>query len=163
MNPKFDLLGDPIPENHGKAGANGHIATAENVNKVMLLLAARVDKKQIAVELGITVPTLTKHYFHSGAKAVKDARRRALSDLRARNMLLLDRAASKGNVAAIKELNALLLAEIISDKARDAAEVPEEEATKQSEKVVHRGKKEQQAAAAEDAISQNDLLNPRMH
>lgn len=80
VNLRFDLLDDPIPDNFGKPGASGHLATAENVNKVRLLLIAGKEKKAIAAQLGITVPTLTKHHFRSGAIGVNDERQRALAD-----------------------------------------------------------------------------------
>ncbi|MEO0485282.1 MAG: hypothetical protein AAF092_05165 [Pseudomonadota bacterium] len=163
MNPKFDLLGDPIPDNHGKAGANGHIATAENCNKVRLLLVAGVDQKQIAEELGVSVPTLTKHYFKSGSKAIKAARRRAVADERAKNILRLDAAAQKGNVSAIKELNSILADEAIRQRAADVQDGTEDSKPKKPEAPAPRGKKEKQVAAAEDAIATNDLLNPRVH
>lgn len=162
MNPKFDLLGDPIPDNYGKAGANGHIATAENINKVRLLLIAGMDKKDIAAELGISQPTLTKHYFQSGCKAVKDARRRALADERAKNLLRLDKAAEKGNVTAIKELNAVLSAEAMKDRARDAAGDGDQPAPRKAS-TGPTGKKDQQIAQAQQALLDDDMLNPKVH
>ncbi|WP_157946809.1 hypothetical protein [Thalassobius sp. I31.1] len=161
MNPKFDLLGHPIPENHGKAGANGHIVTPENVNKVRLLLIAGRQKKDIAADLGISIPTLTKHYFLSGAKEVKEARQRALADERAKNLLRLDEAASKGNVTAIRELNSILAAEAIKDRAREFNGVTEEKSA--PARPAPRGKKEQQIDAAKRVLETDDLLDPRVH
>jgi len=59
----FDLLGDPIPDTRGKAGPTGHIATHENINKIMMLVLYGWRKPEIAAELRITIPTLNKHYF----------------------------------------------------------------------------------------------------
>lgn len=164
MTPKFDLLGDPVPENHGKAGANGHIPTSRNVNKVRLLLISGMDKKRIAEELGVSVPTLTKHYFASGAKEVKDARKKALVDARAKNLLRLDEAASKGNVTAIKEQNAILLAEAIKDRHSEVAGDDEDAGAKPRKAApAPRGKKEQQSEAAKDVLRENSLFDPRVH
>jgi hypothetical protein len=121
---EFDLLGDPIPENFGKAGANGHVATSENINKVRVLVLSRWTSAEIAEELGITVPTLNKHYFRN--RSIKKARIAVISEVRGRVMLLLEKQASAGNVAAIKEMAKmvekaaleLLAAEIVSKKPK---------------------------------------------
>lgn len=113
MGRKFDLLGDPIPENKGNPGANGHIATSENVNKVRLLVVSRWTSQQIAEELGISVPTLNKHYFKNAS--IKRARQTALSEVKGRLMLQLDAEASSGNVTAQKELLKILDKEMMND------------------------------------------------
>ncbi len=160
MAGNFDLLGDPIPENHGKAGANGHIPTAENVKKVRLLLVAGMEVSRIAEQLGISMPTLRKHYFSSGVKRdVRAARRRAIADEKAKALLRLDKAAEKGNVTAIKEMNAILQAERIKDLSRDAAGDDEQPAEK-PEAPAPRNKKDQRVDAAVAAIDGDDLLNP---
>lgn len=102
MTREFDLLGDPIPDGRGQPGRTGHIATAENVNKVRVLVLAGWGVKEIAEELGIRAPTLRKHYFPN--RSIKDASRRVLLEQRARTMLQLDEAAAKGNVGAQKEI-----------------------------------------------------------
>ncbi|WP_136441623.1 hypothetical protein [Pacificoceanicola onchidii] len=156
MTQKFDLLGDPIPDNHGKPGANGHIATAENVSKVRGLLASGKDKRDIALELGITLPTLTKHYFQSGKLSVKNARRKARADLRAKLMLKLDEQVGKGNVSAMRTMKQILDEEDVRDAAQEAATAPT--ATKPA--ALPKGKKEALTAAAEQAIDADPLLNP---
>lgn len=127
MAREFDLLGDPIPANFGKAGANGHVATAENVNKVRVLVLSKWTSAEIAEELGITVPTLNKHYFKN--RSIKKARSTVIGEVRGRVMILLEKQAASGNVAAIKELgkmveNAsleLLAAEVIEKKPKGTA------------------------------------------
>lgn len=162
MSRKFDLLGDPIPDNHGEVGANGHIATAEKVNKVRLLLVSGMTQKEIAAQLGITIPTLRKHYFHSGQKKIAAARRQAVADERAKNLLRLDKAAGDGNVAAIKEMKSILADEAMKDRARDAAGDGEHAPAKESKPAATpRGKKEKQVDAAQNAIQQDSLLDPR--
>lgn len=98
----FDLLGDPIPEGRGEPGRTGHIATAENVSRVRVLLLAGLSKGRIADELGVSLPTLNKHYFAGGRISLRQVREMALAEARARNLLQLERAAATGNVSAIK-------------------------------------------------------------
>lgn len=108
MYPKFDLLGDPIPDSRGKAGRTGHIATAENTSKIRTLLVAGMKLEQIAREMGITVPTIRKHYFANGRLKAKDAREWALAEARAKNLLQLQAEADRGNVSAIKAMDKVL-------------------------------------------------------
>lgn len=104
MAVEFDLLGDPVPENKGKPGANGHVATAANAKKIRLLLVSGFTFEGIAKEMGISVPTLRKHYFQNGRVKYREARARAIAQERGRNLLLLDAEAEKGNVSALKEM-----------------------------------------------------------
>ncbi|MEP4195971.1 MAG: hypothetical protein ABJL99_10090 [Aliishimia sp.] len=151
-------MGDPIPDNHGKAGANGHIATSESVNKVRMLLVAGYDKKDIAAQLGISIPTLSKHYFSRGLKQIERARSSALAAAKAKNILRLDQAAGKGNVAAIKALNDIYQAELISILAAEIAGGRVGEDPKP--KAAPRGKKDQQVDAAKATLKNNPLLDP---
>lgn len=106
MARKFDLLGDPIPDNHGKVGRNGHIATNENINKVRLLTLANWTASQIAEELGISVPTLNAHYFRN--TSIKRARQHVVSEVRGRLLLQLEAQAAKGSVSALKEMGRIV-------------------------------------------------------
>jgi hypothetical protein len=106
MDPKFDLLGDPIPEGRGKAGRTGHIPTAENARKIRTLLVAGMKPERIAQQMGISVPTLRKHYFQNGKVNAKLARQFAIAEMRARKLLRLDEQADKGNVSAIRTMSA---------------------------------------------------------
>lgn len=108
MDRKFDLLGDPIPEGRGEPGRTGHIPTAENARKIRALLVAGLKNQQIARELGISVPTLRKHYFQSGKINARLAREMAVAEMRARNILRLDAQADKGSVSAMRALEPLL-------------------------------------------------------
>ncbi len=60
---EYDLLGDPIPPHFGKRGRPPHVPTAENRQKMRLLLAFDLSNQRIARALGITGKTLSKHYF----------------------------------------------------------------------------------------------------
>ena len=117
MEREFDLLGDPIPENKGKPGANGHVATSKNTNKVRMLVLSRWTSAQIAEELGITVPTLNKHYFKN--RSIKHARKTVLNEVKGRVLLQLDKEASDGNVSAQKELFKILEREQLAELSKD--------------------------------------------
>jgi len=94
----FDLLGDPIPPNHGRRGRPQHVPSRENSNKVMLLLAQGWTNERISGALGITVPTLKRHYF-----SVLKARDVARDRVEAIGLLSLWNMGREGNVAAMKE------------------------------------------------------------
>lgn len=98
FEPAFDLLGDPIPENFGKRGRPPHIPTEQNRNKIMLLLAQGWTDARIAAAMGITVPTLKKHYF--SVLKVRDAARDRVESI---GLLTLWNLGREGNVAAMKE------------------------------------------------------------
>lgn len=98
MDVIFDLFGDTIPEGWGKAGRPEHSPTDENRNKVNMLLVMGWSNKRISKTLGITAPTLRKHYF-SELKFRDDAR----DKIDARHAMLLWQQCEAGNVAALKE------------------------------------------------------------
>lgn len=98
-----DLLGDPIPEGHGKRGRPPHIPTDRNRNKVRLLLAFGWRPPRIAAALRITGDTLRKHYFVELRQA--DEAKHALE---AEHLSLVYEAAKGGNVGAMKELGRML-------------------------------------------------------
>ncbi len=107
-NVKFDLFGHPIPENHGQVGRNEHAPDAETANKIRVLLCAGMNLKTISVEVGLSVPTMRKHYFQNGRINKTVARKIALAEQRAKVLLRLDEAADAGNVSAMKtQLNVL--------------------------------------------------------
>lgn len=95
----IDLFGEPIPANRLKRGRPAHVWTVENSNKINLLFATGHDIKQAAAALGISQPTLRKHYFF-------EVERFDAAQLRLKAKLLAGLAAeaNAGNVAASKEL-----------------------------------------------------------
>lgn len=95
----LDLLGDPIPEGFGKRGRPPHVPTDENRRKVMLLAAFDKNEAQIAAALGISEPTLKKHYF-------RELRSRLEARLRLEGKLLsaMAREVDAGNVSAMDKL-----------------------------------------------------------
>lgn len=98
FEPAFDLLGDPIPAGFGKRGRPPHIPTQQNRNKIILLLAQGWVNARIASALGITEPTLRKHYFRE--LRLRDAARDRVEAI---GLLTLWDQARSGNTAAMKE------------------------------------------------------------
>lgn len=142
--PEFDLLGDPIPPNWGKRGRPPHVPTRENASKVMLLLAQGWTDVRIAGALGITVPTLRKHYFRQ-LKARDVARDRA----EAIGLLTLWNMGREGNVAAMKEYF----------RRHDASlgDIFDDDVERERKKV---GKKEQDRIEAENPPDEWDAVLP---
>lgn len=103
MPENFDLLGDPIPEGFGKRGRPPHLPTQKNRNKVMLLQALDWSAERIAKALGITTPTLRKHYFRE-LRARAEARQRVEGALLARLWEKVD----AGDVGAMKAFRQVL-------------------------------------------------------
>lgn len=100
MAENLDLLGDPIPENFGGRGRPPHIPTTTNRNKVMVLLAMDWDEVRIAKAIGITKPTLKKHYFRE-LKVREEARAR----LEAQLLVGMAAKALTGDVPAFREID----------------------------------------------------------
>lgn len=80
-------------------GRPEHVWTLENSHKINLLFAVGYDVKDAARAVGITAPTLRKHYFSEVAR-----RREARLRLTARQLALLAKQAEDGKVAAVKEI-----------------------------------------------------------
>jgi hypothetical protein len=94
-----DLLGDPIPEGLGKRGRPPHRPSDENRRKVMVLAAFDKNEAQIAASLGISEPTLKKHYFRE-LRSRLEARQRLEGKLLSALMKQVD----AGNVSAIDKV-----------------------------------------------------------
>jgi hypothetical protein len=60
----LDLFGDPILPPRGR-GRPGHTPTIENYRKIKAFLKRGWSQKRIAAAIGITIPTLTAHYFRA--------------------------------------------------------------------------------------------------
>lgn len=158
MSENFDLLGDPIPEGHGKRGRPTHIATTKNRNKVMMLLALGWSTSRIAHALGITPPTLRKNYFRE-LKVRDEARDRLDGNLAD----MLWESAKGGNVAAMKEFRKMVERNDQMNAASSFADKPSTDAKPKAPKL---GKKEQAAidavSAGEDSEWGDDLRIPGM-
>ena len=122
----FDLLGNPVPPNKGLRGRNEHVPTAEKLELAIALYAERHSDKDVAAALGISEPTLRKHYFRH--VRLKDARRNAAMLIKGRAVAKLHQLAfEEGKLGAVEKVlkridksDQLALVERI--KARPAAE-----------------------------------------
>lgn len=141
MTQDFDLFGNPMPSGDPKRGRPEHVPTEENIIFVMVLLAAGHSNKEVAETMGLTVPTLRKHYFH----------------LLKKRDLMLDRIQTKLRVSQIKQglagnasaLNAALTT-LDKVKAEGAGNKVKHRADKPSTttKAPKLGKKEERQLAA---------------
>jgi len=135
-----DLFGLPILQERGK-GRPPHVWTAENSNKVNLLLACNVKPVEIARVLGITKPTFYKHYFNEISRAGL-----APLMLKAKQLARLNAQAEAGNVAAEKALAAMVHAERLAQQAQTlGAPAPK----RNEPRPAKLGKKEEAKAAAQ--------------
>ncbi len=101
--PRLDLFGDPVPDNWGGRGRPSHIATLENRNRVVMLLALGWNNERIAAALDITAPTLRKSYKRE--LKFRDEQRDRLNAALA---MRLWQGVQEGNVSAIREFQAFL-------------------------------------------------------
>ena len=148
---EVDLFGDPVIIREAKRGRPEHVRTDRNAQKVALLFALGHEVKDVAAALGITQPTLRKHYFSEVQQ--RDAMR---LKLKAEVMVGLFDQAKAGNVGAMKKLleqveKGDLLALNNAVKNRKTSEAP-----KQRPAPV--GKKQEMQLAAEGVTG---LYEPR--
>jgi len=139
---QVDLWGNPWFESQRKRGRPSHVRTVENANKINLLFALGGELQHAAAALGITMPTLRKHY----KQELKDYFS-AKTKLKGALLMLLWQEGEKGNVAAIKEMAKMLDLKEMRDLAKAVSARPQAEKT---EKPVRQGKKELQLEAAAD-------------
>lgn len=98
MPESFDLFGDRIPDNWGRRGRPQHIVTAENINKVTMLVALGWGNERIASAMDVTLPTFRKHYF----SLVKRQRSIARDRLDAAYAMHLWKQVQEGNAGAMR-------------------------------------------------------------
>ena len=138
----FDLFGEPLPRNHGEPGRNEHVATAEKVSRVRALVLANWTMREIAEEIGVSTPTLRKHYFST--RAIKAARAIAIREVEGQVLVQLMRAAEGGNVSAMKELRKVVeakrLADLPAEMGRKAEAAPAEGKKKRLKREANRPK-----------------------
>lgn len=94
----FDLFGDPVPENWGKRGRPAHIPTAENINKVIMLVALGWSNERIQNSIGVVKMTFRKHYLD----LVKHQRSIARDRLDAAYAMHLWKQVQDGNAGAMR-------------------------------------------------------------
>ncbi|MEO3386022.1 hypothetical protein [Mesorhizobium sp. CAU 1741] len=64
MADDFDLFGNPYETAARERGRPEHKPTEESTINIMVLLASGMTNKEVAATVGISVPTLRKHYLH---------------------------------------------------------------------------------------------------
>jgi len=64
MDQDFDLFGNPYDAGPRPAGRPEHKPTEESIINIMVLLASGMTNREVAKTVGISVPTLRKHYLH---------------------------------------------------------------------------------------------------
>lgn len=95
-----DMFGNPVHFTRPRGrGRPAHVPTIENHNRILLLAATGRNEQECAAAIGVSLPTLRKHYF----SAVQSFDRAKLV-LQGERLAMLAEEAAKGNVAAIKEL-----------------------------------------------------------
>jgi hypothetical protein len=112
-----DLFGDPIQPGKDGRGRPEHSWSRENSNKVLIAFACGLSVKDAATAIGVSVPTLRKHYSSEVGKRGAARLRMKLTQLGR-----LNNAATAGNVAAEKELLKRLDKEAIADLSKRVAE-----------------------------------------
>ena len=146
MTEEIDLFGNPFVEKPTRRGRPPHEVTKKTRNRVSMLVALGWTNPRIASAMGVTLPTLHKHYFYElGQRTV------ARDRLELRRLELAWELAESGNVGAFKEFGKLL-------ERNDRMEI-EREIGSQSQKpqqTVKVGKKvldEQNALDADAALN----------
>lgn len=121
-----DLFGDPIQPRREGRGRPEHVWSRENSNKVLLAFARGCSEKEAALAIGVSVPTLRKHYFSERAQREAAALRFEMVQLSR-----LNESAKGGSVAAEKELARRLekgamnaLAERVVERGRQKKAAP---------------------------------------
>ncbi|OJU12745.1 MAG: helix-turn-helix domain containing protein [Alphaproteobacteria bacterium 64-11] len=103
MEPNFDLFGHPVRDGFGKRGRPPFEPREKERNRVKLLLALGWSNTRIANAVGVSLATL-KRYFRAEMKE-----RLAMRDrLDARRIEIAMEQANAGNIAALKELGAMI-------------------------------------------------------
>lgn len=142
MVENLGLFGWPVAEPRERAGRPEHVPSDENRNKVMMLLVFGLTNKEIAAALGVSQPTLRKHYLQQLAE-----RRRARLQLDAIRYGALFEKVKAGDVPAFKELDKLLIRHDLSTVAKEVAGRDRENSKRQPVERV--GKKEQRKIDAQ--------------
>ena len=133
-----DLFGYPVLIREAKRGRPEHQRTEEIAKRISMLFALGRSVEAVAAAVGVTQPTLRKHYFSEVAQ------RQALLDrLEADQLAKLFDQSANGSTAATK---ALLDRCDDARAARFASAVIKDR--RSADKPVAKGKKEQQREAA---------------
>lgn len=161
MTDYFDLFGNPDTLPSGRRGRPAHKPTRENRNTVKMLLALGWANDQIAMKMGISLPTLKKYYFSE----LKERYAQRLR-LRAWQFQKLMEQCEKGNVGALKELDKQIEKNdrmLAASAIRDVQGTDEEDHVP-AEKVGKKEKARREAAALvngdDPGDGWDDLIRP---
>ena len=141
MAENLDLLGWPIPEPRD-AGRPEHVPSDENRNKIMMLLVFGRTNAEIAKAIGVSQPTLRKHYLQQ-----LEQRKIARLQLDATRYAALYAKVLAGDVGANKELGKMLTEHDRKEMAAAFGNEP------RKGKATKPGKKEQANQDAKDAAT----------
>jgi hypothetical protein len=141
-----DLFGDIVTLPSGRRGRPAHRWSKSNADRVIMGLAMGYSDKEIALGLGVSLPTLRKYYFSELKR--RDMQRMRFELWRAE---VLAAKANEGDTGAMKEL-----AKVID--RRDKHLLSEKMKASGDDQPV--GKKEARRRAAAEAIDGDDLLKP---
>ena len=153
MSVILDLFGMPVVERRVGKGRPEHVRTADNSNKINLLFACGRDIKDVAAAIGVSVPTLRKHYFSEC-----EGRRHASVRMRALQLERLNAEAAKGNVTAEKALAGMIQAEQLRAVADQVA--TRGRPAKSEPEVTPLGKKEAAKVTASEQRGMFEARNP---
>ncbi len=145
MTANFDLFGNEWVDCPKKRGRPEHVVTVRSRNRVSMLLALGWAPPRIAAALGVTPPTLRKHYFF-------ELRQRdvARDRLELRRIELAWELAEAGNVGALKEFGRLLDRNDQMEAERSMSSQPEK-SRRDDQSGGRLGKKVLDAQLARDA------------
>ena len=146
----FDLLGNPVPANKGEKARPQHAPTAENLEKIILLLGMGRSEADCSAAIGVSLPTMKKHYFSH--PEVQRAKRHASLVLEGELLLRLNRQSQEGKTSATEKLLKRL------DKAQ-LGPVP----VAPSKAKKRKGVKQERIEAAYDAGLGDDGWGPLLH
>jgi hypothetical protein len=151
------LFGWPAMPWKGMRGRPPHVPCEKSVNKVKMLLAFGWANSRIANALGISEPTLRRHYF-----SVLKVRAIARDALDARRAELLWAQVEKGNVGAMKAFDRILSENDIMTRARRLRddEVEDDEEAPVQKRSGYIGKKGLATDAAQAALAIDPDLQP---
>ncbi|MBB4207272.1 sigma-70 family RNA polymerase sigma factor [Roseinatronobacter bogoriensis] len=152
---KTDLFGNPVRTRKGQRGRPSLEISAEDRDVVEAALVRGWSNERIAKAVGISVPSLKRHFRSALAKrdAARDRMEAALFSALARQGI------DKGNVGALRQLRELL----DKDMARAQQAEMHRRQSEADSAGVKLGKKEAAQQAAEAALQSEgwgDLLKP---
>lgn len=144
VDQNLSLFGWPEPELR-EAGRPEHKPTDENRNKIMMLLVFGMTNAEIAKAIGVSQPTLRKHYLQQ-----LEQRKIARLQLDATRFAALYGKMLTGDVGANKELHKQLQDHDRKELAKAFGNVPNAAQRKASEPKT--GKKQQALQDAQEVV-----------